>query len=133
MTFGSERLPIDEIGGEAAALALAEKFYDVMEATEPGLVAVHRQEPPGKIHPESRERFGLFLVGWLGGAQTYSERFGHPRLRMRHAAVAINVDARDAWLRCMSEAMNQQAIGGEARAFLDARFRDVADFLRNVQ
>ncbi|MBA3541575.1 MAG: cyanoglobin, partial [Deltaproteobacteria bacterium] len=39
---------------------------------------------------------------------------------------------RDAWLRCMTVAMDAEALDGPLRAFLDKRFAEVADFMRNV-
>lgn len=125
-------IPFELMGGEAPVLALAERFYDHMEASEPALAKLHPLTPEGKIDPEVRMRFGLFLVGWLGGPQTYMARFGHPRLRMRHGHVAVNIAMRDAWLRCMTAAMDDQGVEGRLRDFLDARFAQVADFLRNV-
>jgi hemoglobin len=50
---------------------------------------------------------------------------------MRHARVAVDVAMRDAWLRCMSRALDDLAVEGKLRVFLDARFAEVADFLRN--
>ena len=123
--------PYELIGGQEAALALSRTFYDVMEATEPALTALHRQDESGRIHPEVRRRFGMFLVGWLGGPQDYIAAFGHPRLRMRHARVPVNVAMRDAWLRAMGKAMDARGITGDIRAFLDERFAHVADFMRN--
>jgi hemoglobin len=124
--------PFDQIGGEARVIELATAFYDAMEAHEPALTAVHRCSEPGTVHPEIRERFTLFLIGWLGGPQHYMERHGHPRLRMRHARVAVDEAMRDAWLRSMTRAMDQCEVTGDVRAFLDARFAEVADFLRNA-
>jgi hemoglobin len=125
--------PFDELGGVAEVNALAEAFYDAMEAHEPELTAVHRCIEPGRVHPETRHRFALFLVGWLGGPQHYVEQHGHPRLRMRHAHVPVDEGMRDAWLRSMTRAMDARGVSGDARAFLDARFADVANFLRNVE
>jgi len=125
--------PFDELGGEARVIALANAFYDAMEAHEPELTAVHRCSTPGKVDPEVRERFALFLIGWLGGPQHYMERHGHPRLRMRHARVAVDERMRDAWLRSMTRALDQEGVTGDVRAFLDSRFAEVADFLRNVR
>ena len=113
-------------------LVLAETFYDQMELTEPALTAVHEQDTPGRIARRSRDRFALFLVGWLGGPQDFIAQHGHPRLRRRHQHVKIGTELRDAWLRCMSAAMDQRAIGGDVRAFLDERFGEVADFMRNA-
>jgi hemoglobin len=52
---------------------------------------------------------------------------------MRHAKVPVDVAMRDAWLRCMTRALDDLAVSGDVRTFLDARFAEVADFLRNVQ
>jgi hemoglobin len=125
--------PYNSLGGEAEVIALAHAFYDAMEAHEPELTAVHRCHEPGRVDPEVRERFALFLVGWLGGPQTYMELHGHPRLRMRHAKVPINEAMRDAWLRSMERALDARGVQGEVRDFLDARFADVANFLRNTE
>lgn len=128
--IGPDRTPFDVLGEEGAR-ALGERFYDHMDAHEPALVAVHRQDPPGKVAPIVRERFGLFLVEWLGGPQAYSRANGHPRLRMRHAHVPIGFELRDAWLRCMNAALEHPSVDAEVRAFLVKRFAEVADFLRN--
>lgn len=123
--------PFALVGGREVVLALAERFYDHMEATEPELTAAHELDSAGKVSRRSRDRFALFLVGWLGGPQEYIEQNGHPRLRMRHRGVAIDTRMADAWLDCMQAAMNQLEIRGEVRAFLDNRFAEVAYFLRN--
>lgn len=128
-----DKTPFELLGGEAEVIALAHAFYDAMEAHEPELTAVHRCSEPGRVHPDTRQRFALFLVGWLGGPQHYIEQHGHPRLRMRHAHVPVDETLRDAWLRSMTRAMDARRISGDARHFLDARFADVADFLRNVR
>ena len=119
------------IGGRAAVEALARRFYEIMERDEPALAALHRQAPEGGIDHEVKGRFGLVLVGWLGGPQEYMEKHGHPRLRMRHARVPIDPAMRDAWIRCMTLAMDDCRIEGPVRAFLDQRFLEVATFLLN--
>lgn len=127
--FGANRTPFDVLGHEAA-VALAHRFYDHMDAHEPELVAVHQVENE-KVAPIIRERFALFLVEWLGGPRSYSQAHGHPRLRMRHAGVSIGIDLRDAWLRCMNAALDHPSVDADVRAFLESRFAEVADFLRN--
>jgi hemoglobin len=122
--------PYELLGPERVA-ALAEAFYDAMEAHEPALTAVHERDADGKVSRGARDRFAMFLAQWLGGPASYSEQHGHPRLRMRHARVAIGEDMRDAWLRSMSRGMDAVGIEGPVRAFLEQRFADVADFLRN--
>lgn len=124
--------PYDLLGGRDLVLAMAERFYDVMEEREPELTALHELEGPGKVSRRSRDRFALFLVGWLGGPQDYMAAHGHPRLRMRHARVPVTVATRDAWLRCMRVALDETPMHPEVRGYLAQRFAEVADFLRNV-
>lgn len=124
--------PYELVGGEAVVLRLATRFYDVMERDEPALAAIHKRDAAGRVTQESRDRFALFLIGWLGGPQTYMERHGHPRLRMRHGHLAIGSELRDAWMRCMTTAMDDLGIAGEIRTFLAAQLGDVASFLRNT-
>lgn len=126
-----EALPYDLLGGEAPVRALTEAFYDAMDAHEPELAKLHALDAEGRVSRESRDRFGLFLVEWLGGPRQYSTVHGHPRLRMRHAHVRVDVAMRDAWLRSMQRALDTCAVQGEVRVFLDQRFAEVADFLRN--
>jgi hemoglobin len=80
-------IPYEKLGGEANVRALVERFYDAMEEHEPELAALHPMVD-GKIIRASRDRFALFLIGWLGGPEEYVRLHGHPRLRMRHAAAA---------------------------------------------
>lgn len=125
--------PFTRLGGRDAVVRLAETFYDVMEEREPALAKLHPLTAEGRIDRGARERFALFLVGWLGGPQDYVAAHGHPRLRMRHGRVLVDLAMRDAWLRCMGRAMDAHGVTGEVREFLDARFAQVADFMRNTE
>jgi hemoglobin len=124
--------PFALLGGADRVRALVEKFYDVMSDREAALSRLHRCTPEGRVDRYSRDRFALFLIGWLGGPQDYIAQHGHPRLRMRHARAPVDTAMRDAWLRCMTAAMDAEQVGGPVRAFLDARFAEVADAMRNV-
>lgn len=124
--------PFEAIGGEEVVRALVERFYDAMSELEPDLARLHPCDEQGRVARPSRERFALFLIGWLGGPQDYMRLHGHPRLRMRHGMVPVDIRMRDAWLRCMTRALDDTGVAGPLREFLDARFAEVADFLRNV-
>lgn len=129
--LGPELTPYQALGHEAA-VALATRFYDHMDAHEPALVALHRKDQSGsRVAPVVRERFTSFLVEWLGGPNDFSRQYGHPRLRMRHGHVPIDSTMRDAWLRCMAAAMDVPSIDADVRVFLNRRFAELADFLRN--
>lgn len=124
--------PFARLGGEEPVRRLSESFYDQMDATEPELARLHELDAEGRVSRRSRDNFGLFLIEWLGGPRNFSATRGHPRLRMRHARVPIGALMRDAWLRCMGRALDEQGVTGDVRAFLDARFAEVADFMRNT-
>lgn len=120
-----------QIGGEQKVLAIVERFYDAMSEDEPALARLHAVDADGRVNRETRDRFGLFFIGWLGGPQTYMERHGHPRLRMRHAHVPVTPAMRDAWVRAMKRAMDEERVTGEIRAFVDQRLLEVANMLVN--
>jgi hemoglobin len=125
--------PFDRLGGEDAVRAIAERFYDVMEAEEPDLARLHPLDAGGRITRGARDRFGLFLVEWLGGPTRYSPVHGHPRLRMRHGELPVTSAMGSAWLRCMARALEEAGAPPEVRAFLAARFAQIAENLRNVR
>lgn len=130
MSDAPQAIPFDLIGGEAPVRALVERFYDAMDEHEPALAALHPLEG-GKVSRASRDRFALFLIGWLGGPQDYMRLHGHPRLRMRHGHVPVTLAMRDAWLRAMAIALDDASIAPGVRAFLTEKLADLANFLRN--
>jgi len=121
--------PFEWIGGESAVLALTERFYDLMdlEAAYAALRSVH-----GPDLTDARQKLFWFLCGWLGGPSHYTERFGHPRLRMRHMPFAIGVLERDQWLACMDQAMQETQVDPLLRERLKASFFQTADWMRNI-
>jgi len=58
---------------------------------------------------ESSKKSAAFFVQLLGGPPQYQERYGSPRLRMRHLPFAIDEQARQTWLGCF-EAVLAQAV-----------------------
>ena len=115
-------------GGEASVRALVDRFYDLMDL-EPGyseLRTVH-----GSDLSSARDKLFWFLSGWLGGPQEYTERFGHPRLRLRHMPFAIGILERDQWLACMAQAMRETGLDPALRERLEKSFFQTADWMRN--
>ncbi|MCA9290311.1 MAG: group II truncated hemoglobin [Phycisphaerales bacterium] len=126
--FGPQHTPYEALGGDETTRRIVDAFYDHMDA-DPAFATIRA------LHDESlvaaRDKLYMFLSGWLGGPPLYTERFGHPRLRGRHAPFPIGEVERDQWLACMAKALDDVGIDGAVRAFLDERFRHVADFMRN--
>ena len=102
-------------GGEQTFRLLVERFY--FRVAEDALLRA--------VYPEvdlsgATERLTLFLIQYWGGPSTYSERRGHPRLRLRHQPFAIGQPERDAWLRHMTAAVESLNLAtGVQRALLD--------------
>jgi hemoglobin len=126
-----EDTPYQRLGGSDGVKALVEAFYDTMERDEPALLATHKLDEAGRVPRALRDKVALYLIGWLGGPQDYVATHGHPRLRMRHAHVPVDTGQRDAWTRCMGKALDHLGVQGPVRTFLDQKFVDLADHLRN--
>ena len=89
-----------------------------MHEREPALAKLHVCDDQGRVDRGSRDRFALFLIGWLGGPDDYVMQHGHPRLRMRHAPFAIGPAERDAWLTHMRDAVDSLELPHEQDATL---------------
>lgn len=92
------------------------------------LRALHREDLS-----ESRRSLKNYLSEWLGGPALYSPEKGHPRMRMRHMHVKIGLAARDAWLACMRDALDETVSDEEARAAIYGNMARLADWMRNVE
>lgn len=116
----------DEIGGEVIAGIVA-RFYQGVATDE-----VLRPMYPEEDLAPAQERFTLFLQQYWGGPTTYSDRRGHPRLRMRHAPFLVTPTAAQHWLRHFRAALDDAPLTAEQ----DTRFWDyithAAQFMVNA-
>ncbi len=103
----------DAVGGEETFRRLVSRFYQGV-AADPLLRPLYPEEDLAG----AEERLRQFLVQYWGGPSTYSQRRGHPALRMRHARFAIGQAERDAWLRHMTEAVDSLELPEPLRAML---------------
>jgi hemoglobin len=118
------------LGGDDAVRALVDRFYDLMDSV-PEYQVIRRLHPADLAG--SRDKFYMFLSGWLGGPQLYAAKHGHPMLRARHLPFAIGLAERDAWLACMRQAMADCAIEpGLRMGLMDSLFK-TADWMRNKE
>jgi hemoglobin len=125
----SELSLYEMLGGEKGIRSLVDRFYDLMDSSPEAakIRAFHAQNLK-----QSREKLFMFLSGWSGGPQLYVERFGHPRLRMRHFPFPIGSAERDQWLWCMKRALDESQLEPRVVEYLKARFAEVADAMRNL-
>jgi hemoglobin len=90
-----------EVGGAETFRRLVHEFYRGV-AGDPEL---RRLYPEDDLGP-AEERLRMFLEQYWGGPTTYSDRRGHPRLRMRHMPFKVTPAQRDRWLTHMSAAVD---------------------------
>jgi hemoglobin len=110
----------DAVGGAETFHAIVSRFYAQVPEDE-----ILREVYPLDDLEGAEERLRMFLEQYWGGPRTYSDRRGHPRLRMRHVPFRITPIERDAWLRCMHTAVasiDSQTLDDEHR-------RELLDYL----
>jgi hemoglobin len=118
----------DRIGGQAAVDRLVEAFYNHMDALPQ---AADVREMHGPELTEIRKVFKNYLTEWTGGPDLYSAVKGHPRLRQRHLPFPIDNAARDAWMACMTKALDDTLGDTPARQELEGNIGRLADWMRN--
>ncbi|MDI3313955.1 MAG: globin [Mycobacterium sp.] len=110
----------DAVGGAETFHAIVSRFYQLVAEDE-----ILRRVYPEDDLAGAEERLRMFLEQYWGGPRTYSERRGHPRLRLRHAPFRISPIERDAWLRCMRTAVASI----DSRTLDDAHRKQLLDYL----
>jgi hemoglobin len=91
----------DQVGGHETFRTLVHEFYRG-DAADPELREIYPEQDLGP----AEDRLRMFLEQYWGGPTTYSERRGHPRLRMRHHPFKVTPTQRDRWLRHMLAAVD---------------------------
>lgn len=120
--------PYEALGGAERVQAIVDDFYAYMDR-EPSVAGIRRLHPADLAG--SIEKLFMFMSGFLGGPPLYFERFGHPRLRMRHLPFPIGETERDQWMECMTWALERHVADDGLRAWLIDRLAQTADFMRN--
>jgi hemoglobin len=118
----------EKLGGDAGVRRLVDRFYDLMD-TLPEAAGIR------KLHPAdlggSRDKLYKFLSGWMGGPPLYMQEYGHPALRFRHLPFPIRAEERDAWMLCMTRALDETDLDAITREHLKQSLFKTADHMRN--
>jgi hemoglobin len=115
----------EQAGGTETFERLVRGFYERV-ADDPVLRPMY----PADLDPP-RERLTLFVIQYFGGPATYSQKRGHPRLRMRHIPFAIDQAARDRWVTHMLASLDSLGLEPSVRDELRRYFQDAATFMIN--
>ncbi len=124
----NERSVFELLGGVDGVRELANCFYDTMSSL-PEAQRI-RDMHPKDLNP-TREKFTLFLCGWLGGPALYKEKYGSLDLTGLHALLHINEADKDMWLKCMEHALQKQALNEGLQKSLLERFQVPAEKIYN--
>lgn len=114
----------DQIGSERLFI-LVNRFYDLVLGESKIAHLFHSD------NETIREKQFLFLTQFLGGPPAYSEKYGHPKLRMRHLPHSIGDAEKDEWLRCMKIAIESMDFNEDLKVELYNCFPKVAQHMRN--
>lgn len=123
---GKGKTVYDRVGGSEWFYQLLEFFYE----------DVIRRDEIRDLYPDdltdSKRNTADFLIQYWGGPSSYSERRGHPRLRMRHAPYAIGEYQKESWLASMRFALDQMQPAKEINEAMTEYFLMAADHMKNV-
>jgi hemoglobin len=79
----------------------------------------------------SAEKLKYFLSGWTGGPPLYMDKYGHPRLRMRHFPFTIGAKEADQWLYCMRKALEKSSVAPDVQVELMNAFSHLTQLIQN--
>jgi hemoglobin len=130
MQISSGRPPesvYEAVGGRDYFERLVDAFYDGV-AVDPLLRPMY----PNNLTAAKRNMVE-FLGQYWGGPTDYSDRKGHPRLRMRHAPFPVDEAAKNAWLTHMEAAVSStEGTDENIRRNMVDYFRMAADHMLNT-
>jgi hemoglobin len=113
------------IGAEGFERLVA-AFYRRVAADE-----ILRPLYPEEDLAQAEVRLREFLVQRFGGPTHYSDKRGHPRLRMRHAPFVVDQRGRDRWVELMEAAMAEAKLPEQVVPVLRQFFANTATFMIN--
>jgi len=122
-----EKTPYELLGGDDGVRKLTADFYGLMDTLPEAapIRAMHK----GDLSMMT-DKLGTFLIGWLGGPQRYTERFGRVIIPLAHKPFSIGPSERDQWLMCMQGAIDETSLDESMKARLMDSFRRMADMCR---
>ena len=74
-----------------------------------------------------------FLSQFLGGPLRYNEKYGPPKMRVRHMPHKITPKGRDEWLKLMNDSIDTLDLAEDLKTALKGCFPRVANHMVNRQ
>lgn len=115
-----------ELLGDERLLELLRNFYNKV-FDSPVIGPLFNQTEKSTI----MDKQFCFLTQFLGGPPRYNEKYGIPKMRLRHMPHEITEKGRDEWLRLMKESIEQLDWDRHLKVALYNCFPQVADHMVN--
>ncbi len=113
--YGEGDASFQAAGGEQGIRQLADAFYDVMSDL-PQAKTIRQMHASDLAL--SRDKLARFLCGWLGGPKLYRQKYGAIQIPRAHSHLDIGPEERDAWLKCMELALEEQPYAEAFKQYL---------------
>lgn len=119
-----------KLGGRKKIAKIVTRFYEIMK-TDPMAQECLRTHPNLDNIELLSEKLTDFLCGWLGGPQYFMQKYGHPRMRMRHMKFPIGTVAREQWLYCMNKSLEENNVTDEVRLEIMQALDNLSGIIQN--
>lgn len=119
-SYGTGPASYRAAGEQAGITQLVDAFYRIMDEL-PEAERIRRMHP--RDLTESRDKLARFLCGWMNGPSLYAEKYGRIQIPIAHKHLPIGPDEREAWLRCMELAIQEQGYEPDFQRYLLAQLR----------
>nr|WP_272926892.1 globin [Photobacterium halotolerans] len=130
MDFSSGNNRLNAVGGEAGIRKLADAFCQCME-TQPELAVIRARYPDDLT--DYRETLATFLLSWIRGeAPLYTKSNGRRYLNTNRRRVRLNSAEKDAWLRCMQQALDTQPLSEVFKRYIMVQLTLSAEMTRKA-
>jgi hemoglobin len=127
-TFGVGDTSYQAAGGENGIRSLVDRFYQEMDSLPEAKVV---RDMHGGDLEDVRDKLTRFLCQWLGGPRRFEEKYGPIHIPRAHQIFPIGSAERDAWLLCMTHAVEAQPYTPEFKEYFMRVIRVPAERVRN--
>lgn len=110
--------------GEDKIRLLVDTFYNIILTSSISEMFTQDQD-------EAKLNQADFLIQVLGGPSYYSDRKGHPRMRMRHFVFVIKEESRLVWFNCYKEAIDKVGIPEKEKEILESYLNTFSKWMVN--
>lgn len=128
-SYGEGDSTFQAVGGKEGLHALVSDFFHFM-GTEPQFKRLYDMHPADT--ELSIDKLYRFLTGWMGSDKLYSQKYGSIQLPRAHMHLDVIDEDKQAWLDCMSMAMDNQGLDADLKEYLLIQLAVPAERIRQV-